>query len=174
MGTEVERTFLSDPRDWWLHVSLGRQMLALRHGGRQVAEWPVSTGKAGAGERNGSGATPRGWHVIRARIGAGAPRGAVFVGRRRTGEIHNAVLAREFPDRDWILSRVLWLSGLEPGRNRLGAVDTMRRYIYIHGGPDTAPTGEPGSHGCVRMRNDDVIELFERVAAGTPVLITEE
>ncbi|MCG6873423.1 MAG: L,D-transpeptidase, partial [Gammaproteobacteria bacterium] len=101
----------------------------------------------------------------------GAPRGAVFVGRRATGEIHDVELGRQFPDRDWILTRILWLSGLEPGHNRLGAVDTMRRYIYIHGAPEADPMGVPGSRGCVKMRNEDVIELFDRVPAGTRVFI---
>src|SRR5690606_7361302 len=131
----------------------------------------VSTAANGAGEREGSGCTPRGRHVVRARIGAGAPPGAVFRGRRPTGEVWSPELAAQHPERDWILSRILWLSGCEPGFNRLGEVDTMRRYIYIHGTPNDQPMGVPLSHGCVRMRNADVIELFERVPVGTEVLI---
>lgn len=157
----------------WLHVSLPRQELTLRHGAAVQAAWPVATGARGAGERNGSGGTPRGWHVVRARIGAGQPAGTVFVGRRPTGEIYSPALAARAPRRDWILSRILWLSGLEPGRNRLGARDTMRRYIYIHGAPDELPFGVAVSHGCIRMRNADVITLFERVPAGTRVLIED-
>ncbi|TBW59637.1 L,D-transpeptidase [Marinobacter halodurans] len=135
--------------------------------------YPVSTAANGPGEANGSGCTPRGEHYIRACIGAGAPRCTVFRGRRPTGEIHTPELASACPDRDWILSRILWLCGREPGRNRGGDVDSMRRYIYIHGTPDTEPMGTPASHGCVRMRNDDVIALFERVLPGTAVTITE-
>jgi len=157
----------------WLHVSLPRQELTLRQGGAVAAAWPVASGARGADERNGSGGTPRGWHVVRARIGAGQPPGAVFVGRRPTGEIYSPELAAREPQRDWILSRILWLSGLEPGRNRLGERDTMRRYIYIHGAPDELAFGVAVSHGCIRMRNADVIALFERVPAGTRVLIED-
>ena len=122
----------------------------------------------------GSECTPRGLHVVRARIGAGLPAGSVLVGRRPTGEVWSRELAAREPGRDWILSRILWLSGLEIGRNRLGEVDTMRRYIYIHGTPDTEPMGVPASHGCIRMRNEDVMELFDDVPAGTPVEIRED
>ena len=123
----------------------------------------VSTAKRGAGEMNGSLCTPRGRHIVRARIGAGQPLNTVFVRRRPTGEVWTPELHAKFPGRDWILTRILWLSGCEPGRNRLGDVDTMRRYIYIHGSPDSAEMGKPGSIGCVRMRNADILELFERV-----------
>lgn len=155
----------------WLHVDVASQRLALRRGEGEIAAYPVSTGRNGVGELNGSGATPRGWHVVRARIGDGAPSGTVFVGRRPTGEIYSPALADAHPGRDWILTRILWLSGLEPGFNRLGDRDTMRRYIYIHGGPEDRPVGQPGSRGCIRMRNPDVIALFDRVPAGTPLLV---
>lgn len=157
----------------WVHVDVPRQRLDLRRGEDILGSWPVSTGTNGVGERNGSGRTPRGWHVIRARIGAGAPHGAVFVGRRRTGELYTPELGLRSPGRDWILTRILWLSGLEPGFNRLGERDTMRRYIYIHGAPDSAEMGRPGSIGCVRMWGADVIDLFERVKVGTRVDIIE-
>lgn len=123
------------------------------------------------GEQPGSLCTPRGKHLIRAKIGAGQPINTVYAGRRPTGEIYSPELAQAFPERDWILSRILWLSGCEPGFNRLGAADTMRRYIYIHGTAEEAAIGSPVSHGCVRMRNRDIIELFELVPAGTPVEI---
>jgi L,D-transpeptidase YbiS len=156
-----------------IEIDLAAQRLVLRRRGEADRSWPVSTARLGAGERRNSQQTPRGRHVIRARIGAGLPPGAVLVGRRPTGERWTPELARAHPGRDWILTRILWLSGLEPGRNRLGAVDTMRRYIYIHGTPDDQPLGVPGSHGCIRMRNSDVIELFECAPAGTEVIITE-
>jgi lipoprotein-anchoring transpeptidase ErfK/SrfK len=139
-----------------------------------VVRYLVSTSGRGAGERNGSYRTPRGRHVIRAKIGAGAPLNTVFVERRATGEIYSPELAARFPERDWILTRILWLSGCEPGFNRLGDVDTMRRMIYIHGSPDGAVMGKPGSIGCVRMHNADLMDLFERVPAGTPVDIVEQ
>lgn len=154
-------------------ISVRQQALRLMDRGRLVNEWACSTASNGVGERNGSGCTPRGRHIIRARIGAGCVSGTVFVGRRPTGEIWTPDLAREFPGRDWILTRILWLSGREPGFNRLGDVDTMRRYVYIHGAPDDAEMGVPGSHGCVRMRNADIVALFDLVAPGTPVRILE-
>lgn len=132
----------------------------LRFGG---LKYVVSTSKFGVGEKNGSFCTPRGRHVVRARIGAGQPLGAVFVRRRPTGEVWTPELHAKYPGRDWMLTRILWLSGLEVGKNRLGEVDTMRRMIYIHGAPDSAEMGKPGSHGCIRMRNRDVAELFELV-----------
>jgi lipoprotein-anchoring transpeptidase ErfK/SrfK len=134
--------------------------------------YTISTSRFGTGEQNGSFMTPRGRHVIRAKIGAGQPLGAVLVGRRPTGEIYSESLAHAFPERDWVLTRILWLSGTEIGRNRLGDVDTMRRYIYIHGAPDSDPKGVPGSMGCIRMRNSDVVELFDAVSPGTIVMIT--
>jgi lipoprotein-anchoring transpeptidase ErfK/SrfK len=152
-----------------LRVSLAAQALELWREGRLVKTYPVSTSKHGAGEIEGSHKTPRGRHVVRAKIGADAPDNAVFRGRRPTGEIYSAELAAAHPGRDWILTRILWLSGAEIGRNRLGRVDTMRRYIYIHGTPDTEPLGVPGSIGCIRMRNRDVMELFDLVPAGTAV-----
>ncbi|MEW6164384.1 MAG: L,D-transpeptidase [Pseudomonadota bacterium] len=140
--------------------------------GGLLKSYAVSTAAKGAGEQNGSNCTPRGRHLIRARIGAGAPANTVFVRRRPTGEIWTPELAARFPGRDWILTRILWLSGCEPGVNRLGCVDTMRRYIYIHGSPDCVPMGTPGSIGCVRMRNGDIVELFDLVPPYTPVDIT--
>jgi L,D-transpeptidase YbiS len=133
----------------------------------------IATARKGVGEIHGSECTPRGWHIVRAKIGAGAPVNTVFKGRRPTGEIFTPELSQQFPQRDWILTRILWLSGLEPGFNRLHEVDTMRRYIYIHGCPDTDAMGLPGSHGCIKMRNDDIITLFDLTPAGTRVLLTE-
>jgi len=101
------------------------------------------------------------------------PLAAVLRGRRWTGEVWSAQLHQQFPDRDWILTRILWLSGLEPGRNRLGEVDSFRRYIYLHGTPDTEPMGTPLSHGCVRLRNTDMLALFERVPVHCRVRIDE-
>jgi len=131
--------------------------------------YSVSTSKSGAGEKNGSFSTPRGRHIVRAKIGAGQPANSVFVRRRPTGELWSPELHAQYPGRDWMLTRILWLSGCEVGKNRLGDVDTMRRYIYIHGSPDTAEMGRPGSIGCVRMRNRDIVELFDLVPPYTPV-----
>jgi len=148
-------------------IDIAKQELRLSDGTR----YPVSTAKNGVGEKNGSFCTPRGRHVVRAKIGAGQPLGAVFVRRRPTGEVWSPELHAGHPGRDWMLTRILWLSGCEVGKNRLGDVDTMRRMIYIHGAPDSAEMGKPGSHGCIRMRNADVVELFERVPPYTEVEI---
>lgn len=161
---------LKTPR---IDIDLSKQALSLLDGERLVRQYAVSTAANGAGERNGSECTPRGRHKVRAMIGRGAAPGTVFVSRRPTGEVWTPELGAQFPRRDWILTRILWLSGLEPGRNRLREVDTMRRYIYLHGTPETTQLGKPGSHGCVRMANADIIELFDLVRPGTEVDIHE-
>lgn len=156
-----------------IEIDIGHQTLTLFNENDVSLAMKVSTAKNGAGEVKGSQCTPRGRHLVRAKIGAGMPVNTVFVGRRPTGEIYTPELARCHTARDWILTRILWLSGCEVGKNRLGQVDTMRRYIYIHGTPDSVVMGEPGSHGCVRVRNADLLRLFDEVEAGTPVLIKE-
>ncbi len=153
-------------------IHIPTQMLELfDDAGKLLCRYLVSTGANGVGEENGSFCTPRGKHIIRAKIGSGQPVNTVFVKRRPTGEIYTPQLGAQHPGRDWILTRILWLSGCEPGYNRLGSCDTMRRYIYIHGTPDSTVVGQPGSHGCVRMRNAELMELFDLVAAGTTVEI---
>ena len=155
-----------------IRVSVARQTLSLlADDGQLLREYSVSTAAAGVGEAPGSYRTPRGRHLIRAKIGAGQPVNTVFIKRRPTGEIYTPQLAQQFPKRDWILTRILWLCGCEPGFNRFGSVDTMRRYIYIHGTPDSVEMGKPGSIGCIRMRNSDLLELFDWVDAGTQVNI---
>jgi predicted GNAT family N-acyltransferase len=157
-----------------IRISLPQQSLELHNErGTLLRRYLVSTAKNGAGEQNGSFRTPRGRHIVRAKVGAGETENTVFKQRRPTGETWTPQLAEQFPGRDWILTRILWLSGKEPGRNRLGEVDTMRRYIYLHGSPDTVAMGTPGSIGCVRMRNPDIVELFELVPPYTPVDIVE-
>lgn len=157
----------------FLHISIADQQLYGFTEGRLLVRFPVSTALNGVGEQSGSNCTPRGLHQVRARIGDGLPLRAVLRGRRWTGETWSPELGAQFPGRDWILTRILWLSGCEPGLNRLGAVDTFRRYIYLHGTPDSEPMGVPLSHGCIRLRNADVLELFERVPAHCLVKIDE-
>ncbi|GMQ90285.1 MAG: L,D-transpeptidase [Gammaproteobacteria bacterium] len=155
-----------------IEIVIPSQTLTLRDAkGRVILQTLVSTARKGPGERANSECTPRGRHVIRAKIGAGAPTNAVFASRRPTGEIYTPALRALYPQRDWILTRILWLSGLEPGINRLGGVDTMRRFIYIHGAPNEDVMGTPSSHGCIKMHNRDVVTLFDQVAPGTPVII---
>ena len=154
-------------------VDLDRQRLTLFQQDRILHEYSVSTAINGPGEEPGSECTPRGLHGIRIKVGTGEPLNGVFVGRRSTGEIYSAQLAGEYPERDWILTRILWLTGRESGRNRGGNRDTLRRYIYIHGAPDSEPMGEPRSHGCIRMRNQDVMALYDLVEVGTLVDIRE-
>jgi len=158
-----------------IKIDLAKQLLTTtdQTTRQPIKHYLISTAKNGPGEVLGSEKTPRGLHKIRAKIGANCLENTVFVKRRPTGEIFSEALQRDFPNRDWILTRILWLSGCEREKNRLGQVDTQRRYIYIHGTPDSTSVGIPGSRGCVRMRNQDIIELFDWVTLGTPVLIVE-
>ena len=157
-----------------IEISISSQTLTLFDNfGGVKAKYSVSTAANGVGCEKNSGCTPLGEHIIRAKIGADAAPNSVFVGRRFTGEICTPELMAQFPERDWILTRILWLSGKEVGKNRLGNVDTMQRYIYIHGTPDSTEMSKIGSHGCIRMRNDDVIALFDTVPVGTPVVIID-
>ena len=156
-----------------IKVSIDEQRLQYLESGHVVMDVAVSTAANGPGEIMHSECTPRGRHRIRAKIGAGAAENTVFVGRRASGEIYTPELKQQHPERDWMLTRILWLSGLEPGKNRLGDRDSMRRYIYIHGCPEEDAMGMPSSHGCVKMRNSEVIKLFDRVPVGTRVLIQE-
>ena len=159
-----------------INILISTQQLELfDDAGELLHRYSISTAVNGAGEVCGSHCTPRGRHIIRAKIGAGQPENTVFVRRRPTGEIYTPELGAQFPERDWILTRILWLSGCEVGFNRLGENDTMRRYIYIHGTPDSVQFGTPSSHGCIRMHNADLVELFDMVPAGTAVeIIVEE
>jgi lipoprotein-anchoring transpeptidase ErfK/SrfK len=159
--------------DYFLDISIPEQRLAIINNGQIIRGYSVSTAKNGVGEQRGSECTPRGWHKVRAKIGAGQPLNAVFKGRRPTGEIYDEELGGRYPGRDWILTRILWLGGLEPGKNRYGEVDTCWRYIYIHGTPDESAIGLPASHGCIRMKNVDILDLFSRVDAGIKVCIHE-
>jgi len=156
-----------------LEIRVGEQRLHLFRGHEEICSYPVSTASNGTGQARDSGCTPVGRHHVRLKIGAGCTPGAVFVARRPSGEVWSPELARDHPDRDWILTRILWLSGDESGVNRGGDCDTLRRYIYIHGTPGTEPMGIPLSHGCVRMRNDDILALFEQVDNGSRVDIID-
>lgn len=158
-----------------IEISIRQQTLSIYDDtGQCLARLPASTAANGAGCEKGSYCTPLGSHVIRAKIGAGAPLNTVFKARRPTGEICTPALVNAQPGRDWILTRILWLSGTEIGKNRLGNVDTMQRYIYIHGTPDETDISKPGSHGCIRLRNRDMVWLFDAVAVGTPVRIAND
>lgn len=150
-----------DPEARWTEEGLQSAKLLL--------STSISSSAKGTGQLKGSFQTPLGRHRIRARIGAGAALNTVFVGRRPTGELWSEELAAQSQRKDWILTRILWLSGLEPGLNRFGEVDTMRRYVYLHGSPATAEMGAPGSIGCIRMRNQDIVELFDLVSHKTTV-----
>jgi L,D-transpeptidase YbiS len=153
-----------------IRISVKNQTLTYSHGDKTLV-YPVSTALNGTGETKGSNQTPLGEHIIRAKIGGECPSLAVFVGRRWTGEIYSTQLAAQEPNRDWILTRILWLSGIELGKNRGGSCDTMRRYIYIHGTSEEDQIGQPVSQGCIRMRNKDVLSLYDLVTPGTPVII---
>jgi L,D-transpeptidase YbiS len=156
-----------------VHLCLATQTLTLLDERGGELSYHISSARNGSGCLAGSYCTPLGRHVIRLKIGTGCAPGTVFVRRRPTGEVYRPDLEARSPGRDWILSRILWLQGKEPGRNRGGAVDTLRRFIYIHGTADELAIGTPCSHGCIRMANADVIDLFDRVERGTPVHIHE-
>ena len=157
-----------------LEVHLPTQRLLVIDEDKIIRDYPVSTAKNGAGEQAGSRQTPQGLHIIRAKIGANCPVNTVFVKRRPTGEFYTPELRAACPDRDWILTRILWLSGVEKNQNRLGDVDTFQRYIYIHGTNDEENIGTPRSHGCIRMRNQDIIALFDCTKVGDCVYIQED
>lgn len=157
-----------------LEISICEQKMYVFKDQRFFKSYLISTAKKGVGEIKGSEQTPRGRHIVRAKIGKDSPINSVFINRRPTGEIYHSKMREIDPGRDWILTRILWLSGVELGKNRLGEVDTMRRYIYIHGSPDDVVLGKPGSRGCIRMHNNDIIELFEQIPIRTHVLIQED
>ncbi len=156
-----------------LTVDIPSQRIWVQKGKQKLREYPASTASNGTGQQSGSGCTPLGLHKVRIKIGEGMPANTVFVGRRPTGEIYSPELAARHPERDWILTRILWLTGTEHGFNRGGDQDSLRRYIYIHGTPDSEPMGVAASHGCIRMRNADLIELFDMLPVGSEVLIQE-
>ncbi|MDF9433618.1 L,D-transpeptidase family protein [Chromohalobacter israelensis] len=153
----------------WLEIHLGAQSLTVWEADERRETFAISSGARGIGQQEGSGQTPVGWHYVRAAIGDGLPRGSVFRGRRPTGEVFSPDLARQYPERDWILTRILWLCGLERGVNRGGDVDSQRRYIYLHGTPDDQPMGVPASHGCIRLRDAALLSVFAAAPPGTPV-----
>lgn len=156
-----------------IEICLASQTLnGFSKSGNRLFDTQIASAKNGVGQQEGSECTPLGSHRIRAKIGAGHPCGSVFIGRRPTREIFDSELGEKFPERDWILTRILWLCGNEVGFNRGGNVDTQRRYIYLHGAPDSHPMGTPSSHGCIKMRNKDIMALFDLVAVGTTVNIS--
>ena len=144
-----------------ININISKQILVYKG-----KSYSVSTAKNGIGEVKDSYCTPTGKFKIIEKIGANLELGSVLVNRESTGEIYNTVLAKKFPDRDWILTRILWLDGIEVHNK-----NTKNRYIYIHGSPDETPMGIPGSKGCIRMNNLDVVDLFENIQTGEDVVI---
>lgn len=160
------------PKDHKLiSISIVNQEMSCFEQDRCINIYPVSTGKNGVGELKNSECTPRGWHKVHAVIGNEQQVNSIFVGRQWTGEIYSDEFALSNPNRDWILTRIIQLDGLEPGRNQGGDVDTLQRYIYIHGTPDSTTLGKPGSRGCVRMKNSAIIELAQWLDQDTLVYI---
>lgn len=154
-----------------IHIVIREQILNCYDADQLIFTFFISSSKKGPGELQDSGCTPRGWHQIYSKIGLDCPINSVFVGRKWTSEIYSSSLRNQYPDRDWILTRILQLDGLELGRNKGGHVDSLNRFIYIHGTPDDNPVGKPGSHGCIRMRNTDLLSLVNWVNIGTYVYI---
>ena len=173
----VSAALARDPTGWNRPVLLVRtdeQLLHVWEAGRVCERFPVSTAARGVGNREGSLQTPLGLHRVAQKIGDAVPAGTVFRGREDTGEVAPVLSDPEdTAPGDRVTSRILWLEGLEPGVNQGGDVDSFARYIYIHGTDQEGRIGEPASHGCVRMRNQDVIALFARVPLNTLVLILD-
>lgn len=160
----------------YLLIDTQKQQMFVYQAEQLIATYAVSTAKNGTGSLENSGCTPLGEHQIAEKFGDGLPQNAVFVARQFTGELYDDELGGAFAERDWILGRIMWLDGCEnginQGQNADGfCVDSKSRYIYIHGTPDSEPMGVPLSHGCVRMRMNDVVKLYEQVAIGTKVII---
>jgi L,D-transpeptidase catalytic domain len=154
-------------------VRIGGSTLQLRRKGAVVRSYVVSTSKRPPSNVANSLGTPCGLHEIAERIGGGQPPGMVFRSRVPTGRHFSEIAGEEGETRNLVTSRILWLRGLEPGVNLGGDVDTHKRYIYIHGTQREDRIGRPLSAGCVLMRNDDVIELYDQVRAGDLVWISE-
>lgn len=158
----------------WIRVGIKSQTLVLFDPwGREQRHYVVSTARNGVGERVNSYQTPRGWHKVCEKIGDGAEANTIIFRRKVTPWKYTAQLHAEYPNKDWILSRILWLCGEEPGKNQGGEVDSYDRAIYIHGAGEHVQWGVPTSLGCVRMQNGDVIELFNNTSLGIDVLIDE-
>ena len=156
-----------------IYISVSEQMLKLLHNNKTKKQYKISTASLGVVQKKDSNKTPLGKHIIMAKIGDKLPKFAVLKGRRFTRKIWSRELDSASDNVDWILTRILWLSGTELGKNRLGDVDSMQRFIYIHGTNEENLLGTPSSHGCVRMANEDIIELFNNVSVGDQVEIVE-
>lgn len=170
---DVARSFPGRELDPMVIIRVGEQRLYLIRHGIPFQHYPVSTSRHGTGNRDGSFRTPLGVHQVRRKIGADAPPGTVFRGRRSTGEIARILTNGERSPDDNITSRILWLDGLEQGVNRGEDVDSFQRFIYIHGTDEEGLVGRPASDGCVRMTNQGVIDLFDEVPERTVVVIVD-
>jgi len=158
----------------WLLIGVKSQTLTYYDEyGLPERQYLVSTAKLGVGEQKNSYQTPRGWHRICEKIGDGAEKNTIIFRQAVTPWKYTEALHQQYPNKDWILTRILWLCGMEPGLNRGGDVDSYERFIYIHGAGAHVPFGTPSSLGCVRMKSDDVIELFDHSPIGTDVYIDE-
>ncbi|MDX8381509.1 MAG: L,D-transpeptidase [Ghiorsea sp.] len=153
-----------------IKVVVSEQKLYHRRKTGVICEYPISTASKGVGNAEGGYQTPLGKHRIRHKIGDGLSPSTFFVARQPTGEFRQANKSLRS---DWILGRILWLEGVQTGVNKRGKVDTFSRYIYIHGTDEEEKIGQPASHGCIRMKRDDVVHLFEHVACGEAVLIKQ-
>mgnify|MGYP001378656138 CR=1 FL=1 len=155
-------------------IDASNQKLLLIEKGQVTHRWVISTAEAGLGSRKGSNQTPLGAHRLAQKIGDGAPLGTVFKARQNTGRIAKILTAPGARSgEDNVTTRIMWLDGLEPGLNKGDMVDSYQRFIYIHGTDEEGRLGAPASHGCIRMRNQDVIDLYDRVREDTLVFIAE-
>lgn len=168
---ELQQRFGPSPNHQVVIVDVSEQQLSLYRDGQRIGHWPVSTSQYGIGNRQNSLRTPLGVHRVARMIGADAPLGTLFEARRNTGRTVTILKDDRPADGDYVTTRILWLEGLEPGVNKGAGIDSFQRYIYIHGTAEEGRIGRPASHGCVRMGNQAVVELFDQVQEGTLVEI---
>jgi len=172
--TRLEQDFDYKPKQLLVLVSVARQELYLVQNSKVTSTYRISTSKKGVGSTAGSDKTPPGIHRVKEKYGEGAKEGAIFKGRAYIGREAEIVTEPISVNTDDVTTRILWLEGLEPGKNKGEGIDSYKRYIYIHGTPEEGLIGTPASHGCIRMLNREVIEVFNKVPIGTLVVVLED
>lgn len=170
----LQAEFNYNPQEPVVLISIKHQKLVVMQQAKVVATYPISSSAKGVGSEAGSDKTPLGIHRVAQKFGAGAPAGTIFKGRVNTGRRAEIITEAKSINTDDVTTRILWLDGMEHGLNKGGNVDSKSRYIYIHGTPEEGLIGTPASHGCIRMKNDDVAALYELIDEGCFVVIMDD